>query len=147
MLREVPLDANGQCDASDPSNTCENSTSIRPPLDFPLARKQWIDSAVSVKGSTPEVRSGVKFGDGDGTIPVVSLGAMCVKGWQGKTRWNPAGIPVVTQGELCPRVMWMRLTEEYRHTPEGLDIRGGALTYVCMVWPYRREADRQGGPC
>jgi hypothetical protein len=45
------------------------------------------------------VRSGVKFGDGDGTIATLSLGAMCVKGWQGKTRWNPAGIKVVTQGE------------------------------------------------
>lgn len=46
-----------------------------------------------------QVRSGVKFGDGDGTIPVLSLGAMCVKGWKGKTKWNPAGIEVVTQGE------------------------------------------------
>jgi hypothetical protein len=46
-----------------------------------------------------QVRSGVKFGDGDGTIPVISLGSMCVKGWKGKTKWNPAGIEVVTQGE------------------------------------------------
>lgn len=88
-----------QCDISDPSNECDNSTTTRTPLDFPLARKQWIDYAVSVKGSVPEVRSGVKFGDGDGTIAVVSLGAMCVKGWKGKTRWNPAGIPVITQGK------------------------------------------------
>jgi phospholipid:diacylglycerol acyltransferase len=94
---------------------------------MPLSRKNWIDSAVSIKGSIPEVRSGVKFGDGDGTIPVISLGAMCVKGWKGKTRWNPAGIPVVTQGEL--RVAPSLLTSaEYKHSPEGLDLRGGALT-------------------
>lgn len=91
-----------QCDAADPSNHCDNATSSRAPLDFPLARKNWIDSAVSVKGSIPEVRSGVKFGDGDGTIPVLSLGSMCVRGWKGKTRWNPAGIEVVTQGEYLP---------------------------------------------
>nr|XP_019011204.1 phospholipid:diacylglycerol acyltransferase [Kwoniella pini CBS 10737]OCF49985.1 phospholipid:diacylglycerol acyltransferase [Kwoniella pini CBS 10737] len=102
------------CDSSDPSNGCDNSTSLRVPLDFPLSRKHWIDSAVSVKGSKPEVRSGVKFGDGDGTIPVVSLGSMCLKGWNGTTKWNPAGIPVVTQ--------------EYLHSPESLDLRGGAQT-------------------
>ncbi|CAD6570996.1 MAG: hypothetical protein TREMPRED_000090, partial [Tremellales sp. Tagirdzhanova-0007] len=103
------------CDASDPSSSaCDNKTSVRTPLDFPLARRQWIDAAVNVKGSIPEVRSGVKFGDGDGTIPIVSLGAMCVKGWKGKTKWNPAGIEVVTQ--------------EYKHSPESFDLRGGALT-------------------
>ena len=106
-----------QCDASEPSNNdCDDMKSLRTPLNFPLARRQWIDAAVSVKNSIPEVclvpsfctgtdsrlqvRSGVKFGDGDGTIPIVSLGAMCVKGWKGKTKWNPAGIKVVTQGKL-----------------------------------------------
>ncbi|ORY26177.1 Lecithin:cholesterol acyltransferase-domain-containing protein [Naematelia encephala] len=107
-------DEEAYCDATDSTQECDNLTTSRTPLDFPLARKQWIDAAVNVKGSIPEVRSGVKFGDGDGTIPVVSLGAMCVRGWKGKTRWNPAGIKVVTQ--------------EYKHTPEGMDLRGGALT-------------------
>lgn len=86
---------------------------------------------MSIKGSIPEVRSGVKFGDGDGTIPVVSLGSMCVKGWQGKTRWNPAGIPVITQGQLEFRARAHRelcSPAEYKHSPEGLDLRGGALT-------------------
>jgi phospholipid:diacylglycerol acyltransferase len=54
---------------------------------------------VTLKDTVPNVRSGVKFGDGDGTIVTASLGAMCVKGWKGKTKWNPAGIEVVTQGE------------------------------------------------
>ncbi|WWC89112.1 uncharacterized protein L201_004030 [Kwoniella dendrophila CBS 6074] len=102
------------CDASDPSNQCNNATTQRVPLDFPLSRKHWIDSVVTVKGSNPEVRSGVKFGDGDGTIPVLSLGSMCLKGWNGTTKWNPAGIEVVTQ--------------EYLHSPESMDLRGGAQT-------------------
>lgn len=118
-----------KCEADD---TCNVTTTGRTPLDMPLARRQWIDSAVSVKGSIPEVRSGVKFGDGDGTIPVVSLGAMCLKGWKGKTPWNPAGIAVVTQGRWLASfgVCDARAdpTEEYKHTPEGLDLRGGALT-------------------
>lgn len=64
-------------------------------------RAHRIDNDVSIKGTLPEVRSGVKFSDGDGTIATVGLGAMCVRGWKGKTRWNPAGIKVVTHGE-CP---------------------------------------------
>lgn len=75
---------------------------LRTPGDFPMTRDQWIDTEVTDKGATPEVRSGVKFSDGDGTIATVSLGAMCVKGWKGKTPWNPAGIEVITQGE-CER--------------------------------------------
>lgn len=35
------------------------------------------------------------MGEGDGTVSLLSLGAMCVDGWQRK-RWNPAGIKVVT---------------------------------------------------
>lgn len=54
---------------------------------------------MTVKNARPEVRSGVKFSDGDGTIATASLGAMCVRGWKGKTKWNPAGIKVVTRGE------------------------------------------------
>jgi len=88
---------------SDPSNGCDNATTERTPLDFPLARQQWIDAAVTLKGAIPEVRSGVKFGNGDGTIPAISLGGMCVKGWKGKTKWNPAGIEVVTQGKYTFR--------------------------------------------
>jgi phospholipid:diacylglycerol acyltransferase len=28
---------------------------------------------------------------------------MCVRGWKGKTKWNPSGIEVITQGELRAR--------------------------------------------
>lgn len=43
----------------------------------------------------PKVINGVKMGEGDGTVSLLSLGAMCVEGWQRK-RWNPAGMKVVT---------------------------------------------------
>lgn len=42
-----------------------------------------------------QVKCGVKMGEGDGTVSLLSLGAMCVKGWQ-MSRWNPAGIKVTT---------------------------------------------------
>jgi hypothetical protein len=42
-----------------------------------------------------QVRNGVKLGEGDGTVSLLSLGAMCVEGWKRK-RWNPAGIKITT---------------------------------------------------
>lgn len=44
-----------------------------------------------------QVKKGVKFGEGDGTVPLLSLGAMCVRGWK-DPKWNPAGIKVITKG-------------------------------------------------
>lgn len=42
-----------------------------------------------------QIRNGVKLGEGDGTVSLLSLGAMCVEGWKRK-RWNPAGIKITT---------------------------------------------------
>lgn len=39
---------------------------------------------------------GIKLGDGDGTVPLVSLGYMCVDGWKWD-RYNPSNSPVVTR--------------------------------------------------
>lgn len=41
------------------------------------------------------MQNGVKMGEGDGTVSLISLGAMCVEGWKRK-RWNPAGIKITT---------------------------------------------------
>ena len=54
-----------------------------------------------------QIRNGVKMGEGDGTVSLLSLGAMCVEGWKRK-RWNPAGIKVTTVEVLlrpgsCPK--------------------------------------------
>ncbi|KAJ9116112.1 hypothetical protein QFC20_000789 [Naganishia adeliensis] len=83
----------------------------RTPLDMPSARRHWIDTEITVQGSIPEVKKGVKFGEGDGTVPLLSLGAMCVRGWK-DPKWNPAGIKVITK--------------EFKHEPEALDLRGAA---------------------
>jgi phospholipid:diacylglycerol acyltransferase len=39
--------------------------------------------------------NGVKMGEGDGTVNLLSLGAMCVEGWK-RPRWNPGSIKVTT---------------------------------------------------
>ncbi|KAH3759738.1 phospholipid:diacylglycerol acyltransferase [Pelomyxa schiedti] len=67
-----------------------------------------------VFNSTARVFSGVQDVDGDGTIPLISLGYMCVKGWPDNDVLNPGRSPVVTK--------------EYQHHPASLNIRGGHST-------------------
>nr|XP_043631861.1 putative phospholipid:diacylglycerol acyltransferase 2 [Erigeron canadensis] len=50
-----------------------------------------IDSAAGGKGGGGCLEGGVHFVDGDTTIPTLSAGFMCAKGWKGKTRFNPSG--------------------------------------------------------
>ncbi|XP_022885454.1 putative phospholipid:diacylglycerol acyltransferase 2 isoform X1 [Olea europaea var. sylvestris] len=38
------------------------------------------------------LKGGVFFVDGDESVPVLSAGFMCAKGWRGKTRFNPSGM-------------------------------------------------------
>ncbi|KAI9076243.1 hypothetical protein K1719_041816 [Acacia pycnantha] len=38
------------------------------------------------------LKGGVYFGDGDESVPVISAGFMCAKGWRGRTRFNPSAI-------------------------------------------------------
>jgi phospholipid:diacylglycerol acyltransferase len=91
---------------------CGNQT-FAPALGFPTGRTGWIDTSVHDEKSSPMVRSGVRFSDGDGTVSAHSLGAMCLEGWKQK-RYNPAGIKVYTH--------------EMAHEPEPLDLRGGRTT-------------------
>ncbi|XP_027106777.2 putative phospholipid:diacylglycerol acyltransferase 2 [Coffea arabica] len=46
----------------------------------------------SADGSNSCLKGGVYFGDGDESVPVLSGGFMCAKGWRGRTRFNPSGI-------------------------------------------------------
>ncbi|KAI4355493.1 hypothetical protein L6164_004259 [Bauhinia variegata] len=60
---------------------------------------------------------GVHTVDGDETVPVLSAGFMCAKGWRGKTRFNPSGIRTYVR--------------EYDHSPpanllEGRGTQSGA---------------------
>lgn len=78
-----------------------------------LPRKSWIDFGYTNDTSLPKVVNGVKMGEGDGTVSLLSLGAMCVEGWK-RPRWNPARIPVKTV--------------ELPHLPISSMPRGGANT-------------------
>ena len=46
------------------------------------------------------IRSGVKFTDGDGTVPLLSLGYMCSAGWKGGRRLNPGNSTIITREYL-----------------------------------------------
>ncbi|KAJ8696245.1 phospholipid:diacylglycerol acyltransferase [Pleurotus ostreatus] len=87
--------------------------SPRPPLDMPMSRRSWIDSEYTDERVNPKIINGVKMGEGDGTVSLLSLGAMCVEGWK-RERWNPAGIPITTV--------------ELPHQPVASIPRGGANT-------------------
>jgi hypothetical protein len=43
---------------------------------------------------TKWLENGVQFGNGDGTVPLLSLGAMCAGPWRGK-ELNPHGVKVM----------------------------------------------------
>ncbi|KAF8250230.1 Lecithin:cholesterol acyltransferase [Wilcoxina mikolae CBS 423.85] len=68
-----------------------------------------IDSSINGQGSD----HGVILGEGDGTVPILSSGYMCSKGWKMK-RYNPAGVQIKTF--------------ELLHEPDSFDIRGGPTT-------------------
>jgi phospholipid:diacylglycerol acyltransferase len=91
-----PVD-NGNLSCTSPSSSegCVNPQTI--PLEpAPLFRRSWIDAGYTNEHGFPRVKNGVKMGEGDGTVSLLSLGAMCVEGWKKGRRWNPAGIKVVT---------------------------------------------------
>lgn len=56
---------------------------------------------------------GVQMADGDGTVPVLSLGALCEGGWSSSRRLNPGNATVVTR--------------EYQHKPSKADARQGGV--------------------
>ncbi|GLI65076.1 hypothetical protein VaNZ11_008503 [Volvox africanus] len=69
---------------------------------------------ISNPGSSLDV--GVQLSDGDGTVPLLSLGLMCRHGWRAGGSLNPGGMRVVTR--------------EFKHRSVSLlqDARGGPAT-------------------
>ncbi|CAK9186800.1 unnamed protein product [Ilex paraguariensis] len=59
------------------------------------------------------LKGGVYFVDGDESVPVLSAGFMCAKGWRGRTRFNPSGIATYVR--------------EYRHKPPASLLEGRGL--------------------
>lgn len=89
----------------------DNAECMSPKAEFPMARVSYIDTSVTDEKACPKLKNGVKIGEGDGTVSLLSLGAMCVEGWRRK-RWNPGGVKIVTH--------------EVQHQPEAYHLRGGA---------------------
>lgn len=94
--------ANVKQTAEDELKMCNNSH-----FDPPLVMD------TSVEDAEQDISYGVKFTDGDGSVPLLSLGYLCVDGWKRK-ELNPSGATVVTR--------------EYLHSQEfdmGDPMRGG----------------------
>ena len=64
--------------------------------------------------SRSPVEHGVVFGEGDGTVNLLSTGYMCARGWRDIKRYNPAGIKITTY--------------EMPHEPDRFSPRGGPNT-------------------
>lgn len=64
----------------------------------------------------PWIKAGIRYSDGDGTVPIMSLGFMCARGWRDGSKYNPGGVDVRVR--------------EYKHNPVSLiyDPRGGPAT-------------------
>ncbi|KAK4602528.1 hypothetical protein RGQ29_011539 [Quercus rubra] len=76
-----------------------------------------IDTSAEGGSEDSCLKGGVFSVDGDETVPVLSSGFMCAKGWRGKTRFNPSGIHTYIR--------------EYNHAPpanllEGRGTQSGA---------------------
>lgn len=52
---------------------------------------------VNAKNEMMNVANGVRFSDGDGSVPLLSLGYMCQKFAEPRSRHNPSGIRVYTR--------------------------------------------------
>ncbi|KAE8690437.1 putative phospholipid:diacylglycerol acyltransferase 2 [Hibiscus syriacus] len=77
----------------------------------PLAERSIpfkIDTSADDEATCPS--DGVYSVDGDETVPVLSAGFMCAKGWRGKTRFNPSGIQTYVR--------------EYNHSPPANLLEG-----------------------
>ena len=76
-------------------------------------RALHIDTSVS--DESKYLVNGIYYTDGDGSVPVISSGYMCIKGWT-IDRYNPSKIKCITR--------------EYPHNPLPLlkDLRGGPKT-------------------
>ncbi|CAK5281824.1 unnamed protein product [Mycena citricolor] len=98
---------------------CQANTGL--PVEAPLIRKSWIDAEYNDENVTPKIRNGVMMGEGDGTVNLISLGAMCVEGWK-RPRWNPAGIKVTTV-EL-PHQPVLNMPRGGANTSDHVDILG-----------------------
>ncbi|TIC14432.1 phospholipid/diacylglycerol acyltransferase [Wallemia mellicola] len=99
----------GKCEADDCDKTEESND------DLPLTAQNAIDNDLNLPEENPQVSNGVKFGQGDGTVSLMSLGSMCSNGWRRPDRrYNPGNSRIVSY--------------EIDHKPDSMDLRGGDHT-------------------
>lgn len=81
------------CITNNSEATCSNGTLIsdEDPPESPF----YIDLAA--KSEMRNITSGVRFSDGDGSVPLLSLGYMCQKFAEPRSKHNPSGIKVFTR--------------------------------------------------
>ena len=75
--------------------------------------KSSLNVTIDTSHTMGAVDHGVTMGEGDGTVPLLSMGYMCAKGWRIK-RYNPAGVQI--------KVF------EMQHEPNRFSPRGGPNT-------------------
>jgi phospholipid:diacylglycerol acyltransferase len=51
----------------------------------------------SVHDPSRNIKFGTRFADGDVSVPILSLGFMCVDGWKNNRRLNPSKIDIITR--------------------------------------------------
>ena len=73
----------------------DNVTDAEDSIDTEVNGPDGEKAAFDQTGTGVYTYHGVTNGNGDGTVPLISLGYMCVEGWQNKDL-NPSGIPVTT---------------------------------------------------
>lgn len=97
-----------------------------------------IDTLADSANECSCLKGGVYNVNGDETVPVLSAGYMCAKGWRGKTRFNPSGIRTHVR--------------EYDHAPpanllEGRGTQSGAHVDImgnfALIEDIIRVADRK----
>mmetsp|Transcript_20131 Transcript_20131/g.28080 ORF Transcript_20131/g.28080 Transcript_20131/m.28080 type:complete len:192 (+) Transcript_20131:1772-2347(+) len=56
-----------------------------------------IDKSVHDDQKQYLVRNGIRYVDGDGSVPLISMGLMCAKAWRKGGPLNPKGTPILTK--------------------------------------------------
>mmetsp|Transcript_12678 Transcript_12678/g.19588 ORF Transcript_12678/g.19588 Transcript_12678/m.19588 type:complete len:251 (-) Transcript_12678:37-789(-) len=105
----------------DTEATCSNGTTASD--GNPPESPYYID--VAAKSDVQNITSGVRFSDGDGSVPLLSLGYMCQKFAEPRSKHNPSGIKVITRERMHDAEI--SLTDPGRGGPrsgEHVDILG-----------------------
>jgi len=107
-------------------------------------RNEPRDAGVRINTSATDLswnlKNGVYLTDGDGSIPVTSLGAMCAHGWQ-QERFNPSHMRVVTREYRCALPWSIQLGNPFRVRASPQHSRHDALPLTKAMQGGPRTAD------